>query len=813
MTTQFVRALRAAVLSTVAVAALLASAVAVPAQAAAPFTVSVTAEATGFPIAGAVVSGRGFNFIGGHTLTPVTTNSSGIATITQVFDEYDLDIRASGFLRTAEYVDASSSGPTVNVILGAPTTSLNGTVRDEQGVPVDGATVQLNCDDGDCGYYYATTAGGGQYSFPDLGAAEYHVYISKPGHKWTNDDLTLTDGTPMQRDYVLTAEGLVEGTVTTVDGTPIEGINVHLWSKVSPDGGGGGVTDADGNFSFGAAPGEWTVLYWDGPFFDGNSGEFRVPAYETMFLGDVLSVDESETFQVTKGVTTTLDTKTLRLGATISGHVNIQTPNGAINLTPGRTPGSSLYRLVEGEWERILIPSSNAGLGGAGDFTIFGVPAGTYRLGFVDERGDSPRSFASQFWNNQSTVGTAQDIVVTSGEQVTGKNATVVTPEPNFATEEPSEEDFTPENEKQSMAPNEVQQDETIELVLGSQYAGEWVSATAHSTPVRLGPQWIQVPSNGRISVSIPDTIEGGEHKVAVQLADSEILGWADLLVTEMPRVPFEATTSPSIGGLPRVGITLTATIPAWTPAATSYEYRWTRDYDTIVGATSATYTVTGADVGHELQVTIIGKRYGYYSSLETSTPTAVVPAATMRIAKPVVSGTRAVGNTLTVTSSASSPVDVTLNYQWLRNSVAIPGATSTSYTVTALDAKTYVTARVVGTKLGYASATATSAKPSVATKPGTIRKPTAQLSGNVLGSVIRVDNNQWQPSGVALAYQWKIGGTAISGATGATYTPTNPAWRGRALTVTITASKAGYATTILTVRAVTLRTGLSSPR
>jgi hypothetical protein len=51
-----------------------------------------------------------------------------------------------------------------------------------------------------------------------------------------------------------------------------------------------------------------------------------------------------------------------------------------------------------------------------------------------------------------------------------------------------------------------------------------------------------------------------------------------------------------------------------------------------------------------------------------------------------------------------------------------------------------------------------------------------------------------WGPAPVALSYQWKANGIAITGATAATYKP-GAAQMGKTITVTVTGTKAGYAT------------------
>ncbi|WP_264356032.1 hypothetical protein [Pseudarthrobacter sp. MM222] len=61
------------------------------------------------------------------------------------------------------------------------------------------------------------------------------------------------------------------------------------------------------------------------------------------------------------------------------------------------------------------------------------------------------------------------------------------------------------------------------------------------------------------------------------------------------------------------------------------------------------------------------------------------------------------------------------------------------------------------------------------------------------VGSTLTAVPGTWGPDLVNLAYQWKAGGVVILGATSSTYKPTS-AYVGKALTVTVTGSKAGFA-------------------
>lgn len=71
---------------------------------------------------------------------------------------------------------------------------------------------------------------------------------------------------------------------------------------------------------------------------------------------------------------------------------------------------------------------------------------------------------------------------------------------------------------------------------------------------------------------------------------------------------------------------------------------------------------------------------------------------------------------------------------------------------------------------------------------------PTPTISGTVkVGKTLTAKPGTWKPSGVSFSYQWKRSGTAISGATKATYKLTKSD-KGKKITVTVTGTKTGYA-------------------
>ena len=176
-----------------------------------------------------------------------------------------------------------------------------------------------------------------------------------------------------------------------------------------------------------------------------------------------------------------------------------------------------------------------------------------------------------------------------------------------------------------------------------------------------------------------------------------------------------------------------------------------------------------------------------------TSTPT---PNPTVTLATPRLSGTAAVGRTLTVVASAQ-PSNAQLSVQWFRADVAIQGATGRSYRVTAADLGAAVSAQVVAQLGASRSQRATAA---VTIKRGTFTKRRApRITGTMrLGRRLTARHGAWSPKPSAFRYQWLRDGHKIAGATSAHYRLKRQD-RGHAISVRIRVKRSGYATRSIT--------------
>jgi hypothetical protein len=193
--------------------------------------------------------------------------------------------------------------------------------------------------------------------------------------------------------------------------------------------------------------------------------------------------------------------------------------------------------------------------------------------------------------------------------------------------------------------------------------------------------------------------------------------------------------------------------------------YQWYRDGIAIIGATSPQYTktaVASTDAGvYTVTVTSVA------GSTMTSAGAKVVVNKLTTISKPPAGVTIKVGETLTISVEAAG--SGTLSYQWYKDGVAIPGATSAQYAKTAAtstDAGVYTV--LVASTTG---STVTSAGAEVVVNGPTV------ISKSPAGVTIKVGETltisvEAAGSGT-LSYQWYKDGVAIPGATSAQYTKT----------------------------------------
>lgn len=248
-----------------------------------------------------------------------------------------------------------------------------------------------------------------------------------------------------------------------------------------------------------------------------------------------------------------------------------------------------------------------------------------------------------------------------------------------------------------------------------------------------------------------------------------------------------------SISGTGVFGTSLTGSTGSWA-AETSLSSEWYRD-GSATGDTDSTYDIVASDVGKSITYRTTGTKTDYYPAVATSSGVLVTAATLPSTGTPEISGTGAVGTTLTG-STGTWPEGVTFTTQWLRDGSSA-GDTDSSYAIVGGDLGDEIVFRVVASKPGYTPVTANSVGFTVVA--GTI-SPTATptISGTAkVNKTLTARTIGWMAS-LTYNYRWLRNDVPIVGATSSTYKLKSADKRKR-ISVEVTATRLGYAPVTLT--------------
>ena len=261
------------------------------------------------------------------------------------------------------------------------------------------------------------------------------------------------------------------------------------------------------------------------------------------------------------------------------------------------------------------------------------------------------------------------------------------------------------------------------------------------------------------------------------------------------------ATGQPTISGTAQVGETLTADTSGIADADglddAVFSYQWIAGGTDIQDATSSTYTLDADDVGKTIKVRVSFTDDAGGEEALTSAATGKVAAAANNPATgaPTISGTAQVGETLTASTSGIADQDgldnATFSYQWLADDSAIPNATGSTYTLVAADEGKTIEVKVSFADDANNLETLTSAATAaVAAHPNSPPTGLPTISGTVqVGETLTADTSgiadQDGLDNASFSYQWRADDSAITDATGSTYTLV-PADKGKTIKVRV---------------------------
>jgi len=230
-------------------------------------------------------------------------------------------------------------------------------------------------------------------------------------------------------------------------------------------------------------------------------------------------------------------------------------------------------------------------------------------------------------------------------------------------------------------------------------------------------------------------------------------------------------TSPPVISGTAREGSVLTVSPGAWRGTAPiSFRYQWLR-CDTgggrcgsISGATVSSRTLTSADVGRTLRVSVTATNSGGSASV-LSGPSALVASkgvAPANTRAPLLSGTALQGERLSVSSGSwTGTQPITLSYRWMRcNSAlndcrAIGGATGSTFVLTRADVGNRVYGVVTARNSAGSASASSNATPVIVGAPVNTSPPT--IAGRAVeGETLTVVPGAWAGvTPISFGYQW----------------------------------------------------------
>jgi hypothetical protein len=310
----------------------------------------------------------------------------------------------------------------------------------------------------------------------------------------------------------------------------------------------------------------------------------------------------------------------------------------------------------------------------------------------------------------------------------------------------------------------------------GTSYAVQWQRDTGSGFTTiagATGTTYTTVPAD--VSATLRATVTA-TNSYGSTAADSAIYG---PVTSGAPA----STSAPTLTGVATRGRPLAVNAGAWSPAGTTYAFRWQRDagsgFNDIAGATATSYTPGATDLAATLRVVVTAANV---FGTATATSNVTAPVATdppVNSGSPALSGTAKRTFTLTAAPGSWSPSGATFAYQWQSDDgtgyADISGATGAQYTLAAADVGATVRVQVTATNADGSATAASAPTPVVvaATPTGTVAPV---LSGAArLGTTLTTSNGGWSPAATSYAYQWQrlSAGTFsdISGETSQTYT------------------------------------------
>jgi 5-hydroxyisourate hydrolase-like protein (transthyretin family) len=498
------------------------------------------------------------------------------------------------------------SGVDIDLTPNAQRGQLSGTVTDTSGDPVSTDVEIFRKTPYGWQLYTDTTSyvGDGSYSSV-LAPGTYRVEFGTPNNYyapefWQNatdladaTDIVVTADAQSTADAVMRPAAEITGHVTDAGG-PAANVRVDVYRKV--DGAWTSVashaTDANGAYDIWGLPAAtYRVGYSDPEGTDVS--EFWNDAATIAGASDITLGDEQSAVA---------DAQLATSGA-ISGVLTGPDGLGASYLDV------TAYRQTQDGWKIASQASSSQ----SGAYTLTGLAAGTYRIGFRDASGQD----ATEYWDDATTIAGATDVVVTSGSTTTQKDATLAA---NTGT-------------------SDAVFNTSVPTIVGTPKVGRTLTSTPGSwTPngVSFSYQWTAngSPIAGATGATYRAHPAVVGKTIALQVSGLRS-GYPSGSATSASTAPVAKGTltlrkAPVVKGDATVGQVLRATSGTWKQQSIRTSYQWLAGGKKIAHATMARLKVTHSLKGKRISVQVTARKTGYSAASVTSKATRPVTGRAM---------------------------------------------------------------------------------------------------------------------------------------------------------------------------------------
>ena len=312
----------------------------------------------------------------------------------------------------------------------AGTAKIKGTVTEFGGGPLENVQVQVYSSSGEFVVGSASTKAGGTYEVEGLAEGEYKVRFSDaPTYavQYYNDEPSLAsanlvfvkEGEAKEKvDAALKKPGEISGRVTNAAGKPVPGIRVEVFGNLGEEFDEfSASTNVNGEYTIEGLPeGDYKVGFFPG-----------ATAYTAQYYNGQSSLETASPVAVTAGAIKESINAVLKEGGRITGTVTDAVAHKGLAKIGVIAYSSSQKFELEGS------ASTNEN----GEYTVTGLPTGSYKLGFYWEFSEAERKacenaprcipkYISQYFSGQASQATANAVGASEGATTSGINATMV---------------------------------------------------------------------------------------------------------------------------------------------------------------------------------------------------------------------------------------------------------------------------------------------------------------------------------------------------------------------------------------------------